>query len=80
MIMAFIGDTQFSLLILCIIELDSNPEQYSEFLIGTMDGFCDGKTSNIASWHHDDPLRMVELGGPADDKVEPCTTQIIQSS
>ena len=47
----------------------------SEFLICTMDRFCDGKTSNVASSPRrlSGPLRVVELGGPTDDKVDACT-------
>ena len=47
----------------------------SEFLICTTDGFYDGKTSNVASSPQrlSGPLRVVELGGPTDDKADACT-------
>ena len=40
--------------------------------ICTRDGFCDGKTSNVASspWQLSSPLCIVELGGLADDKSD----------
>ena len=45
-----------------------------ELSICTMDGFCDGKTSNAASSPQrlSGPLRIVELGGLADDKFNTC--------
>ena len=46
----------------------------SEFLICTTGGFCDGKTSNVASSPRrlSGPLRFVKLEGPTDDKVDAC--------
>ena len=46
----------------------------SEFSICTTDGSCDGKTSYVASLPRrlSGPLRVVESGGPADDKVHGC--------
>ena len=46
-----------------------------EFSICTMDGFSDFKTSNVASSIRrlSDPLRIVELRGPTDDKLDACT-------
>ena len=39
-----------------------------ELLIYTVDGLCDGKTSNVASSPRrlSGPLRVVDLGGPTD--------------
>ena len=45
-----------------------------ELLICTMNGFCDGKTSNVVSspWQLSGPLHVVELGGLTDDKFDAC--------
>ena len=46
-----------------------------ELLICTTNGFCYGKTSNVASspWRVPGFLRVVEPGGPMDDKFDTCT-------
>ena len=46
-----------------------------ELLICTTNGFCDGKTSNVASSPRrlSGSLRVVEPGGPMDDKFDTCT-------
>ena len=45
-----------------------------EFSICTTDGFCDGKTPNVASSPQrlSGHLRVVESGWPTDDKVDAC--------
>ena len=45
-----------------------------ELSICTTDGFCDGKTSNVASSPQrlSSPSRVIESGWPTDDKVDAC--------
>ena len=56
---------------LCWWHIGFSDEFIREFSICTMDGFCKSKTSNIASSPRrlSGPLRVLELGGPMNDKV-----------
>ena len=59
---------------LCWWHIGFSGEFSRKFSICTMDGFCKSKTSNIASPPRrlSGPLRVVELGGPMNDKVGAC--------